>query len=132
MGYDGNGERASLPARDMPCIRHQRTQDSPTQHDAESGMKRIMLINPPDVDSSLFDYETAKRGRANNYPAYGLGVLARHLINHNFDVRILNLNHELLKVVHESTEPIQYDLTWQSILLDEIDDFRPDLVGVTC
>jgi len=93
---------------------------------------RILLINPPDVDSSLFDYETAKRGRANNYPAYGLGVLARHLINHHFDVRILNLNHELLKVVYESKEPIQYDLVWQSILLDEIDDFRPDLVGVTC
>ena len=42
-------------------------------------VKRVLLLNPPDVDSSLFDYDTAKRGRANNYPSYGLGVLARHL-----------------------------------------------------
>ena len=95
-------------------------------------MNRILLINPPDVDSSLFDYDTAKRGRANNYPPYGLGVLARHLKNHGYECHITNLNHELLKVVHESSEPIHYDIVWQSILFDEIHDFKPDLIGVTC
>lgn len=95
-------------------------------------MRRVLLINPPDVDSSLFDYDTAKRGRANNYPAYGLGVLATHLKNHGHAVSILNLNHELLKAVYESREPIEYDLAWQEILFDAIEDFEPDCVGVTC
>src|SRR3990167_9190234 len=112
-------------------------QNRPVEHDKKgcmklSPVKRILLVNPPDVDSSLFDYATAKRGRANNYPAYGLGVLARHLLNHGHVPRILNLNHELLKVVAASDGSIDYDITWQSILFDAIEDFKPDLVGVTC
>lgn len=93
---------------------------------------RVLLVNPPDVDSSLFDWETAKRGRANNYPAYGLGVIARHLIENGFEAKILNLNHEVLKLVYESPEPIEYDQTWQAMLFDEISDFDPDIIGVTC
>ena len=97
-----------------------------------SPVARVLLINPPDVDVSLFDYDTAKRGRANNYPPYGLGVLARHLMNQGYEVRILNLNHEVLKVVSGSAEPIAYDLVWQVILYDGIAEFNPDLIGITC
>ena len=93
---------------------------------------RVLLINPPDVDASMFDYETAKRGRANNYPPYGLGVIARYLLNDGHEAHILDLNHELLKVVHESTEAIEYDTTWQGILYDGIHDFKPDLIGISC
>ena len=92
----------------------------------------MLLVNPPDVDSSLFDWETAKRGRANNYPAYGLGVLSRHLKDNGFTPKILNLNHELLKFVYVSEKPIDYDGTWKSILLNEVIEFEPDIVGVTC
>lgn len=95
-------------------------------------MKRILLVNPPDVDGSLFDYDTAKRGRANNYPAYGLGVLATHIRRNGMEPRILNLNHEVLKTVFDSQEPINYDITWQSMLFDAIDEFEPDIIGVTC
>ena len=42
-----------------------------------------MLINTPDVDEVIFDYEVAKRGRANNYPSYGIGVLAAQLREKN-------------------------------------------------
>lgn len=93
---------------------------------------RVLLVNPPDVDSSLFDWATAKRGRANNYPAYGLGVLARHLLNHGHEVRILNLNHELLKVVHASEEEINYDDVWKTLLSIEGYAFQPDVIGVSC
>ena len=93
---------------------------------------RVLLINPPDVDSSLFDWATAKRGRANNYPAYGLGVLARHLLNNDFKVEILNLNHELLKKVYTSNSPIDYDLTWKAILTARLIAFNPEFIGVTC
>ena len=97
-------------------------------------MKRILLVNPPDVDVSLFDYATARRGRANNYPAYGLGVLARHLMNNGYEVRILNLNHELLKIVvkPEMPVPIDYDMAWQFILFQIVNEYDPDIIGVTC
>ena len=35
-------------------------------------IKKILLINPPDVDSSLFNFDSAIRGRNMNYPPYGL------------------------------------------------------------
>ena len=44
-------------------------------------VKRILFFNPPDVDEDIFDYNIAKRGRANNYPSYGLGILTTQLIN---------------------------------------------------
>src|SRR3990167_1572508 len=112
-------------------------QNRPVEHDKKgcmklSPVKRILLVNPPDVDASLFDYATAKRGRANNYPAYGLGVLARHLLNNDYQVEILNLNHELLKIVYESQGEFDYDLMWQCVLKARVRDFKPDLIGVTC
>jgi len=84
------------------------------------------------VDSSMFDYATAKRGRANNYPAYGLGVLATHLRWNDIEPRIVNLNHELLRLVYETDTQFEYDATWKRLLKDEIDDFQPDVIGVTC
>lgn len=95
-------------------------------------VKRILLVNPPDVDASLFDFDTAKRGRANNYPCYGLGVLAQRLIQHGLEVRILNLNHEILKSVadHDGGQ-FDYGLIWKD-QLRTIDGYDPDLIGVTC
>ena len=95
---------------------------------------KILLVNPPDVDETLFDYDTAKRGRANNYPAYGLGVIARHLLLNGFEAKICNLNHELLREVATSKGQADFDfnLTWERLLFDTIEEYQPDLIGVTC
>ena len=63
-------------------------------------VKRILFVNPPDVDEKIFDYEIAKRGRGNNYPSYGIGILAAQLRKLEYDVDIINLNHEILKDVY--------------------------------
>jgi len=99
-----------------------------------TSIRKILLINPPDVHEALFDYDTAKRGRANNYPSYGLGVLARHLKNSGYDVKICNLNHELLKKVAASENGTGFDFaaTWKGILSDTINEYQPDLIGITC
>ena len=97
-------------------------------------LTNILLVNPPDVDSNLFDYDVAKRGRANNYPAYGLGVIAKHLEENGFSVKICNLNHEVLKKVANDTDQslFNYDNAWQQILDKNFIEFQPDLVAVTC
>lgn len=97
-------------------------------------VQKVLLVNPPDVHEALFDYDTAKRGRANNYPAYGLGVVARHLINGGYQARICNLNHELLKKVAASENGTGFDYTaaWKESLFDAIEDYQPDLIGITC
>jgi radical SAM superfamily enzyme YgiQ (UPF0313 family) len=97
-------------------------------------VKRVLLVNPPDIHESIFDYSTAKRGRANNYPPYGLGVIAGHLIKNNYETQLVNLNHEILKEVHKSNSSIDFNYTnvWKKSLQEAIDKFKPDLVGVTC
>jgi radical SAM superfamily enzyme YgiQ (UPF0313 family) len=97
-------------------------------------IKKVLLIAPPDVNESLFDYATTKRGRSNNYPPYGLGVIARHLLDNGIDVRICNLNHEILKKCSQSENASQFDFsaTFRSKLVGEVEAFQPDLVGVTC
>ena len=99
-----------------------------------TSVRKILLINPPDVQEALFDYDTAKRGRANNYPTYGLGVIARHLMNSGYDAKICNLNHEVLKKVAASESGDGFDFTaaWKGVLFDAINEYQPDLIGITC
>ena len=78
-------------------------------------VKRILFVNPPDVDEKIFDYDIAKRGRGNNYPSYGIGILAAQLRKLEYDVDIINLNHEILKDVYNNNDPKNFDFvkTWQ-------------------
>ena len=55
-------------------------------------LDRVLLVSPPDTDSSMFNYETSKRGRYWNFPPYGLGTIATHLRNDGITVDIINLN----------------------------------------
>jgi radical SAM superfamily enzyme YgiQ (UPF0313 family) len=92
------------------------------------------LINPPDGDADLFNVATAKRGRYHNYPPYGLTVLGAHLRQAGVDVRIVNLNHELLVAAFtcEDEEAFDFDGTWQRLVDRAVAEFAPDLIGVTC
>ncbi|MHA1598895.1 MAG: B12-binding domain-containing radical SAM protein, partial [Alphaproteobacteria bacterium] len=69
-----------------------------------------------------------------NYPPYGLGVLATQLRAADIDVRILNLNNLVLARARaaENEEAFSFTEVIQQALADEIGDFAPDLLGVTC
>ena len=97
-------------------------------------IKKVLLVNPPDIEVGLFDYDLTKRGRSNNYPPYGLGVLAGHLVNSGYEVCVCNLNHEILIKCQQSKNASQFSFeeTWRSRLAEELDEFQPDLVGATC
>lgn len=97
-------------------------------------IRRVLLVNPPDADASIFRYDTAKRGRYTNYPPYGLGVLAARLRKAGLEVRICNLNHVILRRVHATDTVAEFDhvATWKSALDSDLAEFRPDFIGVTC
>ena len=97
-------------------------------------IKRILLVNPPDANAELFRFDTAKRGRYTNYPPYGLLSLAAHLRAIGVDVKISNLNNEILRSCSNtaSEDDFDFDPIWQSRLRDDLASFEPDLVGVTC
>ena len=97
-------------------------------------IKKILFVNPPDVDEAIFDYSIAKRGRANNYPSYGLGILAAQLRKKGYEIDICNLNHEVLKKVYDLKlqDNFNYVDCWQKIIVKKINDFKPDIIGVSC
>jgi radical SAM superfamily enzyme YgiQ (UPF0313 family) len=97
-------------------------------------LDRVLLVTPPDATAEIFDPAVARRGTYSNFPPYGLAVLAQHLRADGLEVEILNLNHAVLKSCHEapSSRGFDFDAAWQHPLVDALDRFKPQLVGVTC
>jgi len=97
-------------------------------------IKRVLFVNPPDVDESIFDYDVAKRGRGNNYPSYGIGILTAQLSRLGYETDIINLNHELLKKVYYSknSKDFNYLNEWQDLIDEKVKKFKPDIIGVSC
>ncbi|MGQ0663102.1 MAG: B12-binding domain-containing radical SAM protein [Pseudomonadota bacterium] len=104
------------------------------RHFPRGKIERVLLVNPPDGESGLFRFATARRKRYPNYPPYGLGVLAQHLRAIGVEPKIVNLNDEVLKAARAaaSKREFDFDRTWQAALDDAIAGFKPDLIGVTC
>jgi len=95
-------------------------------------VKRILLINPPDGDVTMFRLNVAKRGRYNNNPPYGLGVLATIARSMGIEVKMCNLNHFILKSTKDSKGDFDFDAIWKQEVDRLIEKFEPDIVGVTC
>ncbi|MDX1429554.1 MAG: radical SAM protein, partial [Rhodothermales bacterium] len=95
---------------------------------------RVLFVNPPDGDASLFRVPTALRRRYPNYPPYGPAVLAQHLRAIGVEPRILNLNDELLKACHAApaSDEFDFDAIWRSHLKAAVEEFTPDFIGITC
>ncbi len=97
-------------------------------------INKILLINPPDGDQDIFNFEVAKTKRYTNFAPYGLGIISKHLNFKHYETNLLNLNDIILKKVHSSHNKDEFD--YKKIINDEIknaiDSFKPDLIGLTC
>ena len=67
------------------------------------GIKKIMYINPPDLDESKFSPELSRNHRYWNYPAYGLLTLSKISEEMGVSVEVLNLQNEILKTYYEDS-----------------------------
>jgi radical SAM superfamily enzyme YgiQ (UPF0313 family) len=97
-------------------------------------IEKALLINPPDIDKNLFNFESANRGRNMNYPPYGLGLISSHLELINVQNEFLNLNHIIL--AHAEKEQSINDFHFERIItehiLDKIELVKPDIIVITC
>ncbi len=100
----------------------------------ERNIGKVLLINPPDADASLFRRDTARLKRYSAYPPYGLTVLAQKLISSGIKVHISDLNYHILKQCNgiEENEAFDFSATWKGRLDDVISIIKPDLIGITC
>jgi radical SAM superfamily enzyme YgiQ (UPF0313 family) len=111
-----------------------RARDVLTRRFPNRRLDRVLLVNPPDVDASLFRLDAARRGVCPNFPPYGLAVLAQHLRAVGVQTHVVNLNHAVLKASRAAPPAAAFDpdAVWQGRLDAAIDALQPDLIGVTC
>lgn len=91
---------------------------------------RLLLIQIPQVILGSFNREIALARGYYAFPPTGLQYLFEAIKHRGLDVRILDLNYELLKRVFEDPDFDHND--WPILLEKEMDDFDPGIVGVSC
>jgi radical SAM superfamily enzyme YgiQ (UPF0313 family) len=92
--------------------------------------KRLLFIQIPQVILASFDRETALKRSYYAFPPTGLQYLYEAIKHRDLEVRILDLNYELLKRVFEDPSFDHND--WPRLLEDALDEFDPGIVGVSC
>ena len=97
-------------------------------------IKKVLFLAPPDVDATMLNFATGRRGRYLNYPPYCFGVLASHLRTMGIDVRVVTLQTSVLCACQtaESEQAFDFDTSWKESVQNALMDCKPDFVGVTC
>lgn len=97
----------------------------------KSPCQRILLIHPQHISEDDFSIEKALRSRYWSYQPYGCGVLARDLEARGYQTDILDLNYEVLNFVHKARNNFYYSV-WREKLEQRLENFKPDLVSISC
>jgi radical SAM superfamily enzyme YgiQ (UPF0313 family) len=109
--------------------------------DFPRGIKKVLLINPPDLDMVQFNLSLARNKRYWNYPPYGLLVLGAALERSGIEVEVINLQDFILQTVNEvdSVDELTAKSELTLKISEELEKYflkkgksPPDLVGVTC
>ena len=93
-------------------------------------IRRVLLVNPPGADASLYDQAAANRFRYSVYPPYGLLLLARHMLDAGIECQVLDLNYRVVQTCFERPEgAFPHRSTRTSALDKSIGTFQPDTAG---
>lgn len=93
--------------------------------------QRILMVHCPHSNEETFSWESARLRRYPSYPPYGPGLLVRILEENGYIADIIDLDYEILAHAIDSDTGFDFNV-WQRKLREKIDDFEPDLVGVSC
>ena len=93
---------------------------------------RVLLVHAPDFLYGTYDAEVIKRGGAYSYPPTGLMFIRNTLEGLGAEVRILDLNFEILRATVE--DPGFQLESWREFLVNTLEDKQPGFVAasVTC
>lgn len=100
----------------------------------KSNVKKILLIQPIQIEEEKIDIRIALNKRYYMYPPYGVGILNNVIKKNNFTSKIIDLNFETFQYIHKNPKVSNQEITefWKDKLLKEIEYYQPDLVGVSC
>ena len=95
------------------------------------GCKRILLVEPPNVPEEDFNSGIATNNRYPMYEPYGLGVISSCIALRGYITDIIDLNFMLQDCFKKDQENFKYKI-WNELLKQKMDEFHPDMVGLTC
>lgn len=91
---------------------------------------RLLLIQIPQLILESFNPEVMKKKGYFAFPPTGLQYLYEAIKTRDLEVRIIDLNFELLKRVSED-ETFDH-IQWMEILKDYLESFNPFIIGISC
>ena len=101
--------------------------------------QNILLVQPMPLNTEYLEIKQIKNKRYYAWQPYGLAVLCTNLKNRGYNVKILDLNYEILHALSDVNKGIDdeecsrvADSLWRTKLKQKIDSFNPDIVGLTC
>ncbi|MBT3237406.1 MAG: radical SAM protein [Rhodospirillaceae bacterium] len=90
---------------------------------------RVLLVQLPQFQMKSFSRDIARDRGMYAYPPTGLQCVRNALEEHDLEIKIVDLNYELLKrAIEDDTFNCE---DWLSLLGQRMDDFMPGIVGVT-
>lgn len=96
-----------------------------------NGCQKILLVEPPKIPEEDFNPDIAANNRYPMYEPYGLGVISSCIELRGYAVDIIDLNFMLQDCFKKDQENFEYKI-WKELLKQKIDEFHPDIVGLTC
>ena len=91
---------------------------------------KMLLLQMPQIDVEVLNYEIAKVKGYYVFPPTGLQYLYEEIKHRDIEIEVLDLNLEILKKFMEDKE---FDLlSWLDIVKKKIDEFEPTIMGVSC
>ncbi|MDO8495036.1 MAG: radical SAM protein [bacterium] len=96
-----------------------------------SDCQRILLIEPPNVPEEDWNPGVAKDNRYPVYEPYGLGIISSCIELRGYTTDIIDLNFMIQDNFKSDPNNFRYN-AWEEWLKRKLNEFRPDVVGVTC
>lgn len=101
-----------------------------------SPCERVLLVHPLQVSEPKLDLGVARNRRYYMYPPYSLGLLSVNLQRRGYTPLILDLNYSVFDFVVSGQDraipPEELTAVWKGKLQCAIEEFKPDVVGLTC
>ena len=84
----------------------------------KQNVKKILFIQPLQIDEEKVDFKIALNRRYYMYPPYGPGILNAVLKKNGYNSKLLDLNFAAFKFIHEIKKVTPSDISnlWQSKL----------------
>ncbi len=98
--------------------------------------RRVLLVHPVQVSEDKIDVAIARNRRYYTYPPYSLGILSANLQKRGYVPFAVDLNYEVFDFIFSqqgrAVSPEELTAVWQGKLRRVLEEFKPDVVGLTC